>query len=67
MADVPNGRFGSEEDGAVTIDWVVLTAALPTLGVVLATIISRSSTDESRGLGSSLANATVPSVDWDGP
>ncbi|MEM9250218.1 MAG: pilus assembly protein [Pseudomonadota bacterium] len=31
--------FGKDEDGAVTVDWVVLTAALVGLGIaVLATI-----------------------------
>ncbi len=67
MARAWTERFRSDEDGAVTIDWVVLTAALLTLGVVVAAFIIDSSTDMSNGVGSSLTSATVPSVDWDGP
>jgi Flp pilus assembly pilin Flp len=33
------GRFGRDESGAVTVDWVVLTAAIVGLGIaVLATV-----------------------------
>jgi len=28
-------RFGKDEDGAVTVDWVVLTAALVGLGIAV--------------------------------
>lgn len=31
--------FRADEDGAVTVDWVVLTAAIVGLGVAIATII----------------------------
>ncbi|MHA3977708.1 hypothetical protein ACW9UR_08510 [Halovulum sp. GXIMD14794] len=32
-------RFEQDEDGAVTVDWVVLTAALVTLGLIVMNII----------------------------
>ena len=38
-------KFNNEEDGAVTVDWVVLTAAVVGLGlVVMATVKSGSET-----------------------
>ena len=38
-------RFKNDEDGAVTVDWVVLTAAIVGLGVaVLASVKSATST-----------------------
>ncbi|KPN63220.1 hypothetical protein AKJ29_11015 [Aliiroseovarius crassostreae] len=37
-------RFKADEDGAVTVDWVVLTAAIVGLGVAVLTSVS-SSTD----------------------
>lgn len=49
-------RFGSDETGAVTVDWVVLTAALVGLGVaVLGTVKTGTeglATKISTGLGS---------------
>lgn len=33
-------RFANEEDGAVTVDWVVLTAALVALAIAVAAAVS---------------------------
>ncbi|WP_343079791.1 hypothetical protein [Ostreiculturibacter nitratireducens] len=33
------GKFRKEEDGAVTVDWVVLTAAVIALGVIALTAV----------------------------
>ncbi len=41
-------RFISSQDGAVTVDWVVLTACLLLLGVIVAGPISRSAVDLSK-------------------
>ncbi|KPN63219.1 hypothetical protein AKJ29_11010 [Aliiroseovarius crassostreae] len=35
-------RFKADEDGAVTVDWVVLTAAIVGLGVAVLTSVSAS-------------------------
>ncbi|NRP12360.1 hypothetical protein XMM379_001423 [Aliiroseovarius sp. xm-m-379] len=35
-------RFKADEDGAVTVDWVVLTAAIVGLGVAVLTSVSTS-------------------------
>ncbi|WP_406721280.1 pilus assembly protein [Thioclava litoralis] len=34
-------KFRNEEDGAVTVDWVVLTAAIVGLGVAVVTIVGK--------------------------
>ncbi|WP_333683615.1 Flp family type IVb pilin [Pontibaca methylaminivorans] len=52
-------RFGKDEDGAVTVDWVVLTAAVIALGGVAYTGISRGTDALSGAVGDSLEDATV--------
>ena len=51
-------QFIYSEDGAVTVDWVVLTAALIGLGLVVMTLIASGTTNVSSGVGASLNNAT---------
>ncbi len=34
------GRFVDAEDGAVTVDWVVLTASVVALGVMVVTLLT---------------------------
>jgi Flp pilus assembly pilin Flp len=43
-------RFAKDESGAVTVDWVVLTAAVVGLTVVLFTVITPGSFDAATGL-----------------
>ena len=52
-------RFCKDEDGAVTVDWVVLTAAIVGLGVIVITTIANGALDHSSGLNSHLLNADV--------
>ena len=52
-------QFIHSEDGAITVDWVVLTAALIGLGLVVITLISTGTTDVSSGVGASLSAATL--------
>ncbi len=52
-------RFINNEDGAVTVDWVVLTAAIVGLGVAVITTVARGALDHSTGLGSHLLNEEV--------
>lgn len=47
-------RFARDEDGAVTVDWVVLTAALVTLGLVTMNIIRGGVYDAASDIYSSL-------------
>ena len=51
--------FWGKEDGAVTVDWVVLTAAIVGMGVVVVTIVANGALDHTSGLNSHLANANV--------
>lgn len=55
-------HFIASEDGAVTIDWVVLTAALLTLGIVVGYTVSDGAKEMAAGTGAELGAATVPEV-----
>jgi Flp pilus assembly pilin Flp len=46
-------RFEKDEDGAVTVDWVVLTAAIVGLGVAVIASVRTSTTD----LGTRISSA----------
>ena len=49
-------RFRADEDGAVTTDWVVLTAAVVGLGLVAATSIGGGTTEAAAGVASSVGS-----------
>lgn len=51
--------FRQDEDGAVTVDWVVLTAALVGLGVAVIAMVAAGATDHSNGVGAQLSNQTI--------
>jgi len=46
--------FRNDEDGAVTVDWVVLTAAIVLLGAAVGTSISKGAGDLATGIGAEL-------------
>ena len=50
-------NFASNESGAVTVDWVVLTAALVGLGLAVMAVVSGGVENLSNDIGQSLANA----------
>jgi len=52
-------RFAKAEDGAVTVDWVVLTAAIVGLGIAVITTIAAGATDQATGLGALLQTKTT--------
>lgn len=52
-------NFLIAEDGAVTVDWVVLTAAIVGMGVVVVTTVAQGALDHTSGLNNYLANAEV--------
>lgn len=52
-------KFGRDEDGAVTVDWVVLTAAIVGLGVAVITTIGNAALDKSSGVGARLGSQEV--------
>ena len=52
-------NFFHDESGAVTVDWVVLTAAIVGLGIAVITSVGKGALDTSTGLGVVLANKEV--------
>jgi hypothetical protein len=59
-------RFRTREDGAVTVDWVVLTGGILIFGMVAAAYIADGATDSSNGVGARLGEAELPELDFDG-
>ncbi|MFT6451644.1 MAG: Flp pilus assembly pilin Flp [Halocynthiibacter sp.] len=53
--------FRNDEDGAVTVDWVVLTAAVVGLGVAVLTTVAGGTTQLGSTIDSALSTATVGS------
>lgn len=52
-------RFQKDEDGAVTVDWVVLTAAIVGLGIAVLTSVSGGTTSLADKISSSLSAMTI--------
>ncbi|EAQ11199.1 MULTISPECIES: hypothetical protein [Maritimibacter] len=52
-------KFRAEEDGAVTVDWVVLTAAIVGLGIAVLTSVSGGTTSLADKVSSSLSAMTI--------
>jgi len=54
-------NFRNDEDGAVTVDWVVLTAAIVGLGLAVMLSVRNGATDLAADIGTNLTNTTVGS------
>ena len=52
-------NFRNDEDGAVTVDWVVLTAAIVGLGIAVLTSVGGGTTALCDKISSSLSAATI--------
>ncbi|ATG49226.1 Flp family type IVb pilin [Celeribacter ethanolicus] len=52
-------RFSRDEDGAVTVDWVVLTSAVVGLGIAVLTTVSKGTTALGDKISTDLAGRTV--------
>ncbi|MBT0955975.1 hypothetical protein IV417_01130 [Alphaproteobacteria bacterium KMM 3653] len=52
-------NFRNDEDGAVTVDWVVLTAAIVGLGIAVLASVSSGVTSLSGKISSQLSNQTI--------
>lgn len=55
-------NFMTDDEGAVTVDWVVLTAAIVALAVGVMFTIKGSSDDVGSGTGTYLTNVTAGDV-----
>ncbi|MCK0138327.1 hypothetical protein [Aliiroseovarius sp. F47248L] len=53
--------FQADEDGAVTVDWVVLTAAIVGLGIAVLTSVSGGTTSLADKISSSLDAMSIMS------
>ena len=52
--------FRADEDGAVTVDWVVLTAAVIGLGFVVFILINDGAVSLATAVGNELSTTVVP-------
>ena len=52
-------RFDREEAGAVTVDWVVLTAAIVGLGIAVLTTVGGATDDYGQTIGSHLSSQGI--------
>lgn len=62
MSSLLLARFVRRQEGAVTVDWVVITAAVIGLGIGVILTVSDGSGNVATTLGSSLSDATPPDV-----
>lgn len=53
-------KFSRDEDGAVTVDWVVLTAAVVGLGVAVLGSVSSGTKTLGKTISNDLASRTIP-------
>ena len=51
--------FAADEDGAVTVDWVVLTAAVVGLGLAVMTVVKPSVNSVSQKITTKLSTTTI--------
>jgi hypothetical protein len=54
--------FAANESGAVTVDWVVLTAAIVGLGIAVVASVRNGTTSLATGIQTSLSTGTVAAV-----
>jgi Flp pilus assembly pilin Flp len=52
-------RFCKDDSGAVTVDWVVLTAAMAGFGFAVASIITTAANDPADGVGAALSSIEI--------
>jgi Flp pilus assembly pilin Flp len=60
FANIKN--FAADESGAVTVDWVVLTAAIVGLGIAVIASVRTGTTDLATDIQTSLSGATVATL-----
>ncbi|TVS04820.1 MAG: hypothetical protein EA407_03395 [Rhodobacteraceae bacterium] len=58
-------NFAADESGAVTVDWVVLTAAIVGLGIAVVASVRTGTTSVASEIQSSLEAGTLADVSFD--
>lgn len=53
-------KFMRDEDGAITVDWVVLTAAIIGLSLAVIAAIASGAMDQSNSIGNYLSVSNIP-------
>lgn len=61
MLKISMAKFFSDDRAAVTVDWVVLTAVIVTLGIVVLAVISPAMTSTAEGIASTVT-AGMPEI-----
>lgn len=56
-------KFAKDESGAVTVDWVVLTAAVVGLGAVVFTTVKDGVSDMASNISTTLSGAAIGDPD----
>lgn len=56
------GKFITSESGAITVDWVVLTAAITGLGIAATVAVRTGTTELGSNISTSLTNTQLPSL-----
>ncbi len=59
-----NDSFLSNEDGAISVDWTVMTAAVVGLGLASAAAVRTGTSNMAESVRDSLSNASVASLAW---
>lgn len=54
-------EFAKLEDGAITVDWVVLTAGIAFLGVAVIYLVGSTTADQSTSIGTFIAEREIAS------
>ena len=57
-------RFLRDDEGAVTVDWVVLTGGLMIFGVLTTRVVIEGTTDTSASVGAIMDNAVLATVSF---
>ncbi|MCF6315352.1 MAG: hypothetical protein L3J30_03485 [Marinosulfonomonas sp.] len=52
-------NFAADESGAVTVDWVVLTAAIVGLGLAVMSVVSGGTKDLTNKIGTQLSTQAI--------
>jgi len=65
-ADSKIRRFHEGESGAISVDWVVLTAGVMALGLLFVNIVKTGQDEIGSSLGGSLSSSatTIPEIDF---
>ena len=65
MFPSPLRQFYANESGAVTVDWVVITAGILIFGILLTSMIASGVNDTSTGLGARLGETDMHEITFD--